>query len=113
VTHRDLERLEGIQSLDGRGRAHAAELQRRREQEKALAQIDLGPGIDSVARERAEGWVNETAQALAQLESKLGLLAGFSDGELAGAIVGQMGIKAQEIREQIRPLRAAVREMER
>ncbi len=87
--------------------------ERRRRQEEALAQIDLGPGIDAQARERAEGWISELAEHVGKAELLLATLGGFCDGDLAGAIVGSMGIKADEIREQLAPLREAVRGMER
>lgn len=68
--------------------------------------------IDAVARERAEGAISELCEHLGQVELYLTWLGGFMPARSLGeAVAGRMGIKAGEIREQIGPLKAAIRDI--
>lgn len=66
--------------------------------------------IDQVARETGLGCISELGEEIGQLESTLAFLTGFvgDDTPLARAIVGALGIRATEMRQQIPALRQAI-----
>lgn len=68
--------------------------------------------IDGVARERAEGAISEIATATGKIEAYLAWLAGFVEPRSPGAaVVRSAGLKAEELREEIGPLRGAIRDI--
>ncbi len=65
--------------------------------------------IDQKAREMGLGCISELVEGIGQLENSLAFLTGFvGDDTLAGAIVGALGIRATEMRQQTPALRQAI-----
>lgn len=100
---------------------HPGDIVERVDNGRRLAPIECAPPldhdnppIDTVARERAEGWISDFAQKLAEAEAALATISGFiGDGSAGTVPVGRAGIKIGEAREEIPALRQAVRAMER
>ncbi len=68
--------------------------------------------IDQEARETVLGCISELVERIGKVESSLAFLTGFVDDDaLAAAIVGALGIRATEMREQIPALRQAIRDI--
>ena len=68
---------------------------------------------DAIALETAEGWVSELSEVVCRVELKLATLGGFfEEHSLGKALVGAMGLSAEELREQLPALRQAVRDLQ-
>jgi hypothetical protein len=69
--------------------------------------------VDEHVVRHARKLVGEVGEQLGELEGTLAECAGFFDEGLPAAVVGQMGISAGDIREQLPTLREAARELGR
>jgi hypothetical protein len=68
--------------------------------------------LDAIAVEKARCWIGDLEQEVSAVETRLAMLGAFFDEPLPCALIGAMGIAANELHSQLPALKQALRDLE-